>query len=160
MITPCHPTDAPALAEMLHDLHALHVHYRPDRFHAGASAAERAAFFTDRMAAGAQVLAYRTSGVPRGYLMWEIQDLPATALEHPRRQALLDHIFVEPAWRRRGLATRMLRAFRDQVAAAGLSGWVVRVHSFNAASLALMQRHGAQPQVVQLECAIAPGQPG
>ena len=151
MITPSTPDDLPALAEMLAALNGVHVLHRPDRFHGAADAAAREAFLADKLAGGGRILVYRTQGVPRGYLMWGTQVTADSPLERARAMAVLDHIYVEPTWRRRGLASRLIERFRQDIAAQGLSGWVARVHSFNAASLGLMQRHGAVPSVVMLE---------
>ncbi|WP_417209520.1 GNAT family N-acetyltransferase [Antarctobacter sp.] len=143
MIDTADDSDIPALADMLHALNAHHASDLPDRFHTDGSGAALQSFFTQKLGQGARVLLYRTEGVPRGYLMWQAIDTAATALEHPRRQALLDHIYVQPIWRHRGLAQRLIARFERDIAAEGCSGWITRVHAFNAPSAALMRGAGA-----------------
>ncbi len=151
MFTPCDSTDIPALAVMLRGLHGQHVAHVPHRFHDGASEAELQAFFATAMAEGAQLRAYRVGGVPRGYLMWRWRCSPATALRHPQRRAELEHIWVEPSWRRRGVARRLIAGFEAEIAGQGAEGWTTTVHAFNAPSRALMLGAGASGAVEVLE---------
>lgn len=143
--------DMPALADMLYALNAHHAADLPDRFHTDGSSPALQAFFAQQLGQGARVLLYRTEGVPRGYLMWQILDRAGTALEHPRRQALLDHIYVQPIWRHRGLARRLIARFEQDSAALGCTGWVTRVHAFNSPSAALMRGAGARLAVESYE---------
>ncbi|WP_121631001.1 GNAT family N-acetyltransferase [Tropicibacter alexandrii] len=147
MITQACDADIPAIARMLHDLNALHAHHRPDRFHDHGPQDALCAFLRDQMGQGARILLYVTEGVPRGYLMWKDARADPTALEHARGQAVLDHIHVEPVWRRRGLASRLIARFETDLKAEGLTGWRSQVHTFNHASAALMRRHGAEVTV-------------
>lgn len=142
MITQATDDDLPDLVPLLRALHALHVTHVPDRFHDQASDAALLEVLRGARAAGARFLVYRTEGVARGYLKWQPMPAGVAALEHPTRQAVLDHIYVEPIWRRRGLASRLIARFEAEIAGE-FDGWVVRVHAFNRASAALMQRHGA-----------------
>lgn len=147
MITPATPDDIPDLAQMLRGLNALHARHLPERFHDTARDAGLRGIFRDHMGQGAQVLIYRTEGVARGYLMWMAEERPGTTLEHAQRHAVLDHIYVAPGWRRRGIGGRLIRRFEAEARAAGHARWLTRVHDFNRASLALMDRAGAKPAV-------------
>lgn len=147
MISPATPDDIPDLAQMLRGLNALHARHLPERFHDTGSDDQLRGFFRDRMGQGAQILVYRTEGVARGYLLWLGQERAETMLERAGAQAVLDHIYVAPGWRRRGIGGRLIRRFEAEARAAGHAMWLTRVHSFNRASLALMQRAGADPMV-------------
>lgn len=151
MFTPCDSQDIPALATMLRGLNALHAAHVPHRFHGDAGAPELESFFAEAMASGAQLRAYRLQGVPRGYLMWRWRHAERTALEHPQRRAMLEHIWVEPSWRRRGVARRLISGFEAEIAGQGASGWTTMVHAFNAPSRALMTGAGAVGSVEVLE---------
>lgn len=155
MIDPATDADIPALAEMLFLLNAHHAAHVPHRFHTDGDQSALRSMVADAMTAGAQILVYRTAGVPRGYLMWQHVERPASALEIAGRHALLDHIHVEPIWRRRGLASRLIARFEEDSRAQGCSGWVVKVHAFNTASKALMRRAGADLAIEVLERSFA-----
>ena len=160
MITEATQSDLGGLVPLfrsLNDLHAVHV---PDRFHDAASDADLHEVLQDAWNAGSRFLVYRTEGVARGYLKWQMLPEGVAALERPRRTALLDHIWVEPIWRRRGLASRLIDRFERDSAGAGARGWTVRVHAFNAASAALMQRHGARLSVQSFDKCAAPARIG
>lgn len=151
MIDTATEADIPALAAMLRQLNAVHVAGNPQRFHDHGTAEARQAFFADALASGARVLVYRVEGGPRGYLMWRQRPPGCAALERPRRLAVLDHIFVAPICRRRGMGSRLIRRFEADIRAEGCEGWVTTVHGFNASSRALMQQAGARPTVEMLE---------
>ncbi|MGP6087914.1 GNAT family N-acetyltransferase [Antarctobacter jejuensis] len=143
--------DLPALASMLYALNAQHAAQLPARFHTDGQSPDLTAFLAQAMEEGARVLLYRTEGVPRGYLMWQLIERPETPLERPGRIALLDHIYVEPIWRRRGLGQRLIARFEREIAEAGCDSWITRVHAFNGASAALMQEAGARLSVQVFE---------
>ncbi|CUH81489.1 GNAT family N-acetyltransferase [Tropicibacter naphthalenivorans] len=109
MITPAHPDDIPAIARMLFDLNALDASTRA-RFHNWRAQPALQAFLSERMQDGAQVLVYRTAGVPRGVLMWRAEG----------QGAVLEQLFVEPIWRRRGLGARLIQRFEADLCARGL----------------------------------------
>lgn len=147
MITPATPQDIPDLAHMLRGLLALHVRHCPDRFHGNGTDADLHGFFEHRLHEGAQILIYRTETVARGYLLWLAQETPETVLERAQRLAILDHIYVAPGWRRRGIGGRLIRRFEQDAREGGHAQWLTRVHAFNRASLTLMDRAGATPTV-------------
>ncbi len=151
MIDTASDRDIPALAEMLFALNAHHATDLPGRFHTEGPQGDLQGFFADKMAEGARALVYRTEGVARAYLLWQVIDQPATALEHARKLALLDHIYVAPIWRHRGLARRLIARFEAESAALGCTSWVTRVHAFNEASAAMIQEAGASLAVQVFE---------
>ena len=156
MITPCTTSEIPALAALLRGLQSHHAAHLPQRFHDRATEADLRDVLHDALSEGAELLAYRVEGVPRGYLMWRWRERPASALEHPARLAQLDHIWTDPSWRRRGIARRLIAAFEARAARSGATGWIVALHSFNAASRGLMAGAAAQPSVEVLEKRLAP----
>ncbi len=143
--------DLPALASMLYALNAHHAAQLPARFHTEGQPQDLTAFFAQAMEEGARVLLYQTEGIPRGYLMWRRIERPATALERAGCTALLDHIYVQPIWRRRGLGQRLITRFEQDIAETGCDRWITRVHAFNGASATLMQRAGARLSVQVFE---------
>ena len=118
-------SDLPQVASLLRGLNALHVQRVPLRFHAEADDAALAGLLAQELDTGAEALVYRAEGVARGYLLWRMREVPRSAVQRPRRLAVLDHITVAP------------------ITARDCDGWVAHVHSFNGASRGLMQRAGA-----------------
>ena len=148
MITEARAQDLPALVPLLRDLNALHADRVPAMYHDDGSDAEIEAVLRGMVEEGARILIYVTEGVPRAYLLWKPNRAPVEALECPLRLAVLDHIYVAPIWRKRGMARRLVARFEADIEKAGFEGWRVSVHRFNAASVALMQNTGARPAVV------------
>ncbi|MCR9275571.1 MULTISPECIES: GNAT family N-acetyltransferase [Mameliella] len=151
MIDTATDRDIPALAEMLFSLNAHHADDVPERFHTEGPQEDLQGFLAERMAEGARALVYRTEGVARAYLLWQVIDQPATALEKARKMAVLDHIYVAPIWRHRGLARRLIARFEAESSALGCTSWMTRVHAFNQASAAMMQGAGARLAVQVFE---------
>lgn len=119
--------DLPALAALLDGFDTGHAaHFRADAG-PGASPGQ-----------GARILVYRTEGVPRACLTWR----PAEP-DHSGKTARLDHIFVQPIWRRRGLGTRLILHFEQEIARVGCSGWIAGGHGLRGAAVGLFQDAGA-----------------
>ncbi|APZ53842.1 GNAT family N-acetyltransferase [Salipiger abyssi] len=148
-------TDLSDVAVLLRGLNALHAARLPQRFHEAADAAALGSFLQERMGQGARALVYRAGGVARGYLLWHPRDVPASAVDHARRVAVLEHIAVAPSWRRRGIARRLVARFEAEAAGAGCEAWLTAVHDFNAASAALMRQAGAARAIDILEKPLA-----
>lgn len=144
-------TDLRDVAALLRGLNALHAAKLPQRFHETADEAALGAFLSEQLGQGARALVYRTEGVARGYLLWRMREVPASAVERARRLAVLDHIAVAPSWRRRGIGRRLVARFEAEAAEAGCAAWVTAVHVFNAPSAALMRQAGAARAVDVLE---------
>lgn len=147
MITQATQSDLPALVPLLRELNGLHAENLPRRFHQSGSNSDLLEVLRTGHVTGTRFLIYKTEGVVRGYLAWVMAPRGKPGLEHPQTLALLDHIYVEPILRRRGVASRLIARFEADISALGAEGWTVRVHSFNRASAALMERHGAQLSV-------------
>jgi len=143
--------DIPGLVAMLRGLNLCHVSHGPHPVHNYATEAELADFLATAMADGAQVLAYRAGGVPRGYLMWRLCDVAPGVVDRQRRFGFLDHIYVEPSWRRKGIAGRLIARFESEIAAQACTGWRSTARNFNTASAALMARAGAEVAAYMFE---------
>lgn len=85
---------------------------------------------------GAPVLVYRLQNVARGYLLWR--------WVAPRGVARIDRIFVEPNFRRHGMARRLIARFEGEIARSGGQGWVAEADPARPSGLALMRRVGAK----------------
>jgi GNAT superfamily N-acetyltransferase len=148
MICLANDSDLPALVPLFRTLHSYHVTHVPEVFHDASGDAAFLAVLQKARDEAARILVYKTQDISRGYLLWKPLPPAPTPLHKTRRLALLDQIYVEPICRRRGMASRLVARFEAEVSDAGYDGWVARVHAFNAASAALMQRLGAAQSVV------------
>lgn len=81
------------------------------------------------------VLVYRLQAVPRGFLAWRSDDT--------RGRVRLVHVFVEPNFRRHGMARRMIARFEAEIARSGATGWFARTRDAGPSARALMRRIGA-----------------
>ncbi|MCT4610106.1 MAG: GNAT family N-acetyltransferase [Pelagimonas sp.] len=151
MIDTLTPDDIPALAQMLRGLNRLHMFHLPHLYHDNGADEALEAFFTTQFEQGARVIGYRLEGIPRGYLMWQLQERPADGLMFARKRGLLDHIFVDPILRKRGVGRRLIAAFEEQIQQEGCGSWVSLVHAFNTPSQQLMQDAGAGVAVQMFE---------
>ncbi|MCA0995463.1 ESCO1/2 family N-acetyltransferase [Alloyangia pacifica] len=133
-ITACTEADIPALAGLMRGVQA-------PRLPCGGRGVPEVVL-ASALSEGARLLAYRAEAVPRGVLMWRWRKESSTERAEARR-AQLDHIWVEPSWRRRGVARRLIAAFEAEIAAQGASGWLAQGEGMSAASGALMRRAGA-----------------
>ncbi len=137
-ITACTEADIPALAGLMRGVQAT-------RLPCGGRGIPEVVF-ASALSEGARLLAYRAEAVPRGVLMWRWRKESSTEGPKERSAALraqLDHIWVEPSWRRRGVARRLIAAFEAEIAAQGACGWLAQGEGMSAASGALMRRAGA-----------------
>lgn len=97
----------------------------------------------EAMHAGARVLLYRTEGVPRGVLIWQPPVPSAGAPDRAPVLALLLHVQVQPIWRRRGLATRLIARAEQDMRAGCLLGWGGEVPEGNRPGERLIRGAGA-----------------
>jgi len=147
MIVIARDSDLEPLTPMLRALNDLHAAQVPGWYHSDGLDAEITSVLAEALAEGAQILMYLTERTPRGYLLWKPNRPSLPALQTPRRLAVLEHIYVEPIWRRRGLGHRLVQRFEAEIAREGYDGWRTSVHNFNAGSQALMQSMGAEAAV-------------
>ena len=98
MITEATQSDLGGLVPLfrsLNDLHAVHV---PDRFHDAASDADLHEVLQGAWHAGSRFLVYRTEGVARGYLKWQMLPEGVAALERPAARPF----WITFGWNRSG----------------------------------------------------------
>jgi GNAT superfamily N-acetyltransferase len=69
----------------------------------------------------------------------------AWPLEHADRSVWLEELYVTPAWRERGIGTRLLRAVRIVAAAAGAVAIDLEVDVEHTRAARLYEREGFQP---------------
>lgn len=146
-----------ALLLPLHaELHHDHVSARPDVFHDRGSADARAAHLAGLLARpGWFALLAEDGKGPAGYLLGEVQNIEADAVQCARLRGFIHHIATRPDARRRGIATALLAAARTRFEAEGATIWAVTYWAWNQASAALMARAGFRPAVILADAPLA-----
>lgn len=86
-----------------------------------------------------------------GYAVFEIEDKPETVLKHPCTRALLQHICVDAAHRRQGVAKALFEAAKAHMTPMGIRDYGTTYASFNTASAALMASLGFHPTLIYAE---------
>ena len=73
---------------------------------------------------------------------------PSGGLMQPARRLRLEHLYVAPGARGRGVGGALTEAMKARMARMEVVQWSVTYHAFNAEAGALYARHGAEPAVV------------
>lgn len=85
---------------------------------------------------------------PHGYLIYDITSHAPSVLRCGETRAMLHHICVDAAHRRRGLARALITAMRARADVRAADSLWTSYASFNTASAALMASVGFAPQTV------------
>lgn len=86
-----------------------------------------------------------SDGADLGYLVFEVQSRPGTALTLPEWRGFLHHIAVAPGARRQGVGLALIEAMKTRLRAEGIPRWATSYWLFNQASAGLMAKAGAAP---------------
>lgn len=118
MLTPrrATPADAPQIARLNRHIQSWHAAQYPETFHAEPDPAEVTAHFAARLAEQG-VTCLLLGDPPQAYALLSLQDRPASPFSPARRRLLVDHIAVDPAFRRQGLGRALLAAARAEARA-------------------------------------------
>ncbi len=149
-VLPAH--DAPRLVPLLRQVHDLHVAHQPANYTPTPPDKDLAGFLREWLAQpDVTALIAGDRDDPQGYLIWQVQDRPASLLKPAIRFAMLEHICVDVHHRGNGIATALVATMRSQCRAQGLGTIRTSYASFNTASARLMQRAGLEPVTVLAE---------
>ena len=145
-------TDAPRLLPLLHQVHDLHVTHLPTRYHPIARDAEAVDWLAHWLAHdGVHAFGAIFDDELAGYEVFEIEYKPETVLKHPCTRAMLQHICVDAAHRRQGVAKALFEAAKVRLASMGIRDYSTTYASFNTASAALMASLGFHPTLIYAE---------
>lgn len=128
-----------------------HAARRPDLFYsdgAGYGQEEFQALLAD---SGAIALAAEVDGDLAGICLGRVAPRRESPVFRPGLDAELEDVAVFPAFRRRGVARRLLEAAKVRAAELGAERLGLRVWEFNAGALALYRAMGFQMQWSKLE---------
>ncbi|MEZ4701073.1 MAG: GNAT family N-acetyltransferase [Rhodothermales bacterium] len=129
---PAHPDDIPTLLDLMEAFYA-ESDYRLDRAVAGAAFG---ALLADERLGRAWLI--EADGWPAGYLVITVR----FAMEFGGLAAILDDLYVAPAFRKRGLATAALEVVRRWCEAEGIRAMTVEVAPDNTPAQIVYRRAG------------------
>lgn len=148
-VHPATQADLDRLAAMWAAMASLHVE-RDESFRLVPDAAARVRAFlaAELERPDARVLVAERAGRLCGFANAQIQERPPVF--NPPRVGHLDNLYVEPGFRRGGVATALVEECRAWLRCRGITRWSARVHAWNHAALALCARHGLEVEVHEL----------
>lgn len=143
--------DAETLAALNRFVHDLHLAQRPDHF-TPPKAAAIAAWFREQLgqATTAAWMAEDAHGAV-GYVLIFLHDRAENPFRRARRWCEVDQIAVDPAWRRRGFATALMKAALADASARGVQDVELSSWAFNTDAQAMFRRFGFEPRLVTFE---------
>jgi ribosomal protein S18 acetylase RimI-like enzyme len=143
--------DLPALGRMAAELVAAHHAFDPQRFFAPGPGppASYASFLRGRIsAADAIVLVAELDGAVIGYAFGSVEGYDYLSLRGPA--GVVHDLFVEPAYRRRGVARRLLDATLDGLRARGVPRVVLSTAERNREAQRLFASLGFRRTMIEM----------
>jgi ribosomal protein S18 acetylase RimI-like enzyme len=139
--------DIETLAVLNRVIQRLHAAIEPAHFKADIADQEVRAFFADRLRLARHRFAIaEVGGVPAGYIWFERQDhVPESVFALPRRRIFVNHIGVDAAFRRRGVASALLRHVEGEAAREGLERVALSVWAANEEAQSFFRAQGFAP---------------
>jgi ribosomal protein S18 acetylase RimI-like enzyme len=125
---------------------ALHADLYPDFFKPRADETELEKMFSALLADQAHIVAvHRDGGLVKGYIWFEVQDLPQSALTFPSRRIYVHHISVTDTDRRRGIGADLIGWVEAYAASLGIRQMAVDHWLANSAAQSFFLRSGFSP---------------
>jgi ribosomal protein S18 acetylase RimI-like enzyme len=138
--------DAEALSQLNAEIQALHAEALPWRFKPpgpGAFPPEETVGLLGRT--GNHFFVAEVDDAIVGYVYAEIVRRPETALHQAQEVVYVHHLYVRPAFQRRGIGRALLDAARSVGAEQGIARLALDVWTFNEAARAFFRRYGLSP---------------
>lgn len=159
MIRPVQREDAAAIARLWQALTDEHVALDPQLPGATPGAAERYAerLLERRDDPFTRTFVAETGGVVVGYVLGAILDLHPDLFDYVESGFIAD-IYVEPAYRRRGIARRLFETMTRWFAEQGVTQTEWQVSAVNLDGLRFWEAVGGKPIMVRMR--LGPDQPG
>ena len=140
------PADAPALAALVQEAHAVHAAALPTVFQPADRVVLTAAEAVAALAADGQLwLVAVEAGRAVGYAHAELQVTAATRYKQAQARLHVHAMGVAAPSRGRGAGRALLRAVRAEASARGVAEVTLEVYAFNAAARALYGGEGFTP---------------
>src|SRR6185503_2921734 len=137
--------DQGVLARLHQDVQALHVEHCPRVFHP-VSLEQGEQWFREVLeGTSARIWLACVDGEPAGYVVVFAVSRGESAFSRKRQWFDVDQISVAPAYRRRGVATALLRTVADAARAEGVAQLELNAWSFNGVARAAFEKFGFRP---------------
>ena len=138
---PARREDLPGVNELRRQVNELHVEGRPDIFRPGfgEELEDLASMMLD--SDGAEILIAEQDGVVCGFAMVEYVDRPESPYNLARRYSHVAEFGVDAAFRRRGVATALMDAVREDAHVRGISRIELDVWAFNRDAVAFYDHY-------------------
>lgn len=138
--------DIDDLVRLNRDVQQVHAELEPAFYKADIDAGAVAAFFTGKLASpGNHIRIADSAGGPNGYVWFEKQDRPETALTLPRKRIYIHHLSVQPNARRRGIASALLRQVEAEALIDGIKTIALDTRAANASARDFFASRGFAP---------------
>ena len=85
------------------------------------------------------------TGVLTGSILFDVQDRPQSLFTHAHRRLFIEHLVVDPDWRRAGIGAGLMQYAEDRAAALGIGELRLGVWAANAPAQAFFAGAGYQP---------------
>ncbi len=156
------PSDEPVFAELLRQVHQLHVDARPDVYRAFDPNIAREAFQELPEQGKGFTLLAEEDGEPAGFCAVIYKAPLEHPLVRPRRVAVLDDICVDQRFQGRGIGRLLLEEARKRAASDGMDCLELMVWDFNQRAIRFYERAGMRPRsyTMELDLREKPSAPG
>lgn len=144
----------PNLTEVLplfRALHNFHVCLLPSVFHAEGTDAELMTHLQEMQSEGAVIYAVDAGWGLVGYLLAYAQETKGDAFRRAANRMTIDHLYVAPTHRGRGLGPQLIAALEADMLAKGQGNWRVGQEAANLPATEFYVAVGARPRVLFLE---------
>lgn len=144
----------PNLTEVLplfRGLHNFHVCLSPQVYHAEGTDAELMAHLQELRDEGAVVYAIDAGWGLVAYLLAYSEETTGDVFRWAACRMTIDHLYIAPTHRGRGLGHRLIAALEADMQAKGQSHWRVGQDAANLSATEFYLAVGAQPRVLFLE---------
>jgi ribosomal protein S18 acetylase RimI-like enzyme len=143
--------DIGTIVRLNRDVQLLHAEIEPAFFKAATDDDAVAAFFAARLERPENHFRLaEVEGDPAGYIWFEIQERPASALTKPRRRVYVHHICVRAIVRRRGIASALMHEADVEARARGITAITLDAWTANRAALSFFEARGFTPSQMTL----------
>jgi ribosomal protein S18 acetylase RimI-like enzyme len=145
-VRPALDSDVDTLVRLNAVVQRIHAVLEPGFFKAVPDDAEVAAFFAAQLPiSDNRFCLAECDGQESGYIWFEKQDRPETALTRPMKRLYVHHIGVDEAYQRKGVASALLRHVEAEALASGIQRIVLGTWVANQSARVFFQSHGFAP---------------
>jgi GNAT superfamily N-acetyltransferase len=153
-IRPAAAADAARLARLNARVHAQHVRRRPE-FFKPTQPDELTAWFRSRLEKrGTRSWLAEVECEAVGYLLMSEHQRPENVFCHARHWHEIDHIGVEPTFRRRGIGRALIQTALAAAAGTGARDVEIASWAFNTDAHAMFRRCGFAPRLLRFDATL------